>query len=202
MNSKKLIIGSITAALLSGCCTYLNEWRPETVNKRSVGKVSKDTVTTAHKYRITGIKMDGADFGTYLFEPNELAAFMPGVYSASVDALPVKVELHKSTLDMFTALAVLGYSSVKTITPCTLTVGGKYNASINFSHSMSMKMRMVLLSFFPFSDSEDTEYFCKGFWERPENIPQEKTYSNVQKTVALSIALALQEMENTGLIAK
>ena len=60
----------------------------------------------------------------------------------------------------------------------------------------------VLLSFFPFSDSEDTEYFCKGFWERPENIPQEKTYSNVQKTVALSIALALQEMENTGLIAK
>lgn len=202
MNGKMMVVGSMMAALLSGCCTYLHEWKPEMVGNRQVSKVSKDTVTTTHKYRITGIKMEGADFGTYLFEPNELAAFMPGVYSASIDALPVKVDVHKSTFDMFTALSFVGYSSVKTIVPCTLTVGGKYNANMRFSHSTTLKTRFGVLSLFPFSDSESTDYFCKGFWESPSSLSQEKTYSNIQKTLALSIALALQEMENTDLIAK
>ena len=203
MNSKKLIIGTLTAALLSGCCTTLTEWKTETVGKRAVERTTKDGLTTTHKYRIVGIKMDGADFGTYLLEPNELAAYLPGVFSASADALPVTVDLHRATFDNFSLLAVLGYFSTKTVTPCSLTVGGKYNASINFSHSLSMKLRCLpILIFFPYSDSETTEISSTTYFAPPENMPQEKLYANTQKAIAISVAAALQEMESTGLIAK
>ena len=183
------------AAMITGCSTYINEWRPEKIGQRKVVRADiNQQITTKNKYRIQFIAVDGADFGKYLYEAKEVAAFMPGVFSTDADAIPVTLSQHKSTFSSFGLLTPIGYYSMTTHMPYTLTVHS------NPVQSMDLSMRMMILSIIPFSDSSDTPYFHKEWMGNPENMPQGKISSALAKSNIVGIALALKQLENDGLI--
>jgi len=189
------------AAMITGCSTYINEWRPEKIGQRKVVRADiNQQITTKNKYRIQSIAVDGADFGKYLYEAKEVAAFMPGVFSADADAIPVTLSQHKSTMSSFGLLAPIGYYSMTTHMPYTLTVHSNPVQSISLSQAMDLSMRMMILSIIPFSDSSDTPYFHKEWMGSPENMPQGKISSALAKSNIVGIALALKQLEDSGRI--
>ena len=191
----------VIATTFTGCVTYINEWKPEKVGQCKVTRSDINSqIATRHKYRIQSISVDGADFGKFLYEAEDVAKFMPGVFSADLDAIPITLAQHKSTFSSFGAFTVLGYHSLTTHMPYTLTVHTDPVQTIPLSQSMTVSMRMIILSLFPFSDSSDTPYFHKGWMESPENMPQGKTSSAIAKSHVVGIALALKQLEDKGLI--
>lgn len=189
------------AALFAGCTTYINEWRPEKVGQRKVTRSDiNQQISTKHKYRIQSIAVDGAEFGKFLYEANEVAKYMPGVFSADADAIPVTLSQHKSKFDSFSLLSVIGYYSMTTHMPYTLTVHTNPVQTIPLSQSMEMSMRVMILSLIPFSDSSDTPYFHKEWMGSPENMPQGKVVSEMAKSHVMGIALALKQLEDSGRI--
>ena len=189
------------AAMITGCSTYINEWRPEKVGQRKVVRADiNQQLTTKNKYRIQSITVDGADFGKFLYEAKEVAAFMPGVFSADADAIPVTLSEHKHKMDSFGLFTAIGYYSMTTHMPYTLTVHSNPVQSIAFSHSMELSMRVMVLSLIPFGDSSDTPYFHKEWMGSPENIPYGKMTSGLAKSCVMSIALALKQLEDSGRI--
>ena len=189
------------AAMMTGCTTYINEWRPEKVGQRKVVRADiNQSITTKNKYRIQSITVDGADFGKFLYEANEVARFMPGVFSADADAIPVTLSQHKHKMDSFGLFAAIGYYSMTTHMPYTLTVHTNPVQTIPLSQSMELSMRVMLLSLIPFSDSSDTPYFHKEWMGSPENMPQGKISSALAKSHVMGIALALKQLEDSGRI--
>lgn len=189
------------ATMFTGCVTYINEWKPEKVGQRNVKRSDINSqITTKHKYRIQSITVDGADFGKFLYEAEDVAKFMPGVFSADADAIPVTLAQHNSTFSSFGLFTFIGYHSLTTHMPYTLTVHTNPVQTIPLSQAMGMSMRVMILSLFPFSDSSDTPYFHKGWMESPEKMPQGKTVSALAKSHVVGIALALKQLEDKGLI--
>lgn len=189
------------AATFAGCVTYIHEWKPEKVGQSKVERSDiNNQIVTKHKYRIQSITVDGADFGKFLYEAEDVAAFMPGVFSTDADAIPVTLAQHKFTMDSFNLFTIFGYSSYTSHTPYTLTVHTNPVQTIPLSQAMEVSMRVLLLSLFSFSDSSETPYFYKGWMQSPESIPQGKTTSVVAKSHVVGIALALKQLEDKGLI--
>ena len=189
------------ATTFTGCVTYINEWKPEKVGQRKVVRSDiNNQIVTKHKYRIQSITMDGADFGKFLYEAENVAKFMPGVFSADADAIPVTLAQHKQTLSSFGLFTFIGYYSTTTHKPCTLTVHTNPVQTIPLVESMELSTRVMILSLFPFSDSTDTPYFHKGWMESPSNMSEGKIWSEWAKSSVTGIAIALKQLEDKGLI--
>lgn len=199
MNKPQAIAAFAIAAALTGCTTYIHEWRPSDVgNSKVVRSEINENVATRNKYRIQSITVDGADFGSHLYVPEQVAKFMPGVFAE--DGIPVTLTQHKQKLSTFSFFAPLGYFSSTAYTPYTLVVHTHPAQTIEFSVAMDMAHKFLILSLIPFSDSSDTPYFYKGWLESPENLPVGKTVSALAKAHVMATALALKRLEDTGMI--
>ena len=152
-------------------------------------------ITTRNKYYIAHIKVQDAEFGTYSYHPQEVADFLPGVFAASPDALPVTILTYASATDMFSAMAIFGYVSTTTLTPMSITVHTDPVQTIFATNMLKLSLRSHILSIFPFSKSSRTPYYIKGYLENPANMPQGKVATNFSKSFVTAVALALKRLE-------
>lgn len=209
-----VVLNMLVYGLLTGCVTYSHEWRADSVDGKAVesSRLADHTLKTRLRYNLVGFKNSftrevnapGASSATdgrqvALFA-KELEAFAPEIFSSSPDALPVTIQFEKPYSSAFAWLAILGYSSVDTITPFTVKVG---SASMMCTSGYTVKLRTIPIVFFPFVSQPDTDFYSRAYMTTPGSTPAASVFSeNFRKTWMLGLALALKDLENSRRVGK